>query len=852
MLPRMRPRTTTSCDVSHVGLRCDGSQLAALIACMFVANTGCVDPSHRLDGVALCDAAGTCQQKAADTDDSGPGDPGAALDSSTDAGDAGPDRGPDAGNAGRPCIDDTQCDDGKYCNGVEHCSAGTDEDGGSSVEGVCETAISPPCSAALCDEEAKRCDCDADRDGISAWFCNGQDNDADGDGFSRMSDDARKRDCDDMDPEAFPGHPELCDYQGHDEDCDLTTVAGKTNEEDRLRDKDNDTYIDIRCINKDATSGEIHVWTDPDHGNDVAQRRQPDCNDELRSVHPGPDTDDHCDGIDDDCDGWVDEKPDSHIDRSLQTAYCLDADGDNWSMNQAVTYACGAPVGYMPCRFDLDPDCNEDAKVGRNAYPGHAEVCDGIDNDCDDAIDERTGPGKLLWDEPSFSDGTTAECKKGGQWDLSCPADKLWCDTTTIAHGCETDVTRLSRCRSCYATSCSFACGQHGCDEIVQMAAGRDFACAVTNEGRAACWGRGAEGRLGNDEQRSSSIPTAVVAITDVTNITAGGAHACAVVGTDSAAYCWGSNQFGQLANSDASDLSTVPLPVAGAQGGTTLRLLGVRRISAGDQHTCALVDDGKVVCWGQTQGGRLGNGNNETRPAGTQSLPQFVYRLIDYPPIGQLRNDVQDAADVVAGEAHTCMLTKLGTVECWGSNANGQLAADSAAVPDASIPKVVPGLMAVEQISAGARHTCALISKRVSCWGDNKYQQLGRPSVGSDYIPTEISTLPDVVEVSAGNNATCARTATGLVYCWGGNNGGLLGFLDPPTSETQTEPRIVMLPLANVTRLVVNQFACAHTGDAHIFCWGHNVYGQLGRGTTALEPEPLPAEIRPLVDSVY
>lgn len=747
--------------------------------------------------VVLAAACVTETQAPASPNTSAPSAPKHEDDAGED--DAGVEPGP------APCDDDASCDDGVFCNGSERC-----------VERRCRPAASPPCAAATCHEPSKRCDCNVDKDGLLAWFCGGPDDDADGDEVSAME--LGGLDCDDHDAKRYKGNLELCDYEGHDEDCDPKTVGSSREQGDPLGDRDGDGYLDVRCINLDpATQRPVHA----EHA---------DCDDTIREVHPGPDSQDFCDGLDNDCDGRVDEVEGSGVSFSAARDFCRDGDGDGVAGRGKRVRACGAPLGYIPCRDDLPVDCDDD---DRRAYPGAHELCDGIDNDCDGVVDDPMNSGAIVLGRPTFDDGTQARCE-GGKWLLACPHDRLWCDSRTALNGCETDATRLGSCRQC-STSCRFSCGEQACDEVVKLALGAEHSCAVTLEGRVACWGRGNSGQLGSDDLRNAVQPVRVEGLEHAVEVAAGPTHSCAVATAARSVYCWGDNAAGQLGTAESLLSSPVPVGVAGVD---TNRLQDVQRVTAGEQHSCALLTSGRVACWGETLQGRLGDTTSD--PGST--TPTFVVReLVVGDPAAYA--DVEDAVEVGAGYRHSCLLTRGGSVECWGNDDLGQLG-DARAIPFAAYAKRVTALSGVTRIAVGGFYTCALQQGRVYCWGDNFYGQLGRGSEGSDDRPVMIAGLEDVLDIVSGFATTCARQRSGDVICW-----GELASLLLPAPEQASVP-LRKLELGKVDQLALGGHLCFTDAEARVRCWGSNVFGQLGDGRTSIEPELGPVMTKPLLGS--
>jgi alpha-tubulin suppressor-like RCC1 family protein len=231
------------------------------------------------------------------------------------------------------------------------------------------------------------------------------------------------------------------------------------------------------------------------------------------------------------------------------------------------------------------------------------------------------------------------------------------------------------------------------------------------------------------------------------------------------------------------------------------------RSIVASVEHSCAIIGDGRVRCWGRNASAQLGDGTGTDRD-----------RPVD---VLGLRGVVQ----IDAGYEHTCALTSSGQVYCWGDNERGQLGVGIAI--SSLTPVLVPGLTGVTQISAGWQHTCALrMSGAVLCWGINESGQLGDGSTTTRREPSPVVSLTDIAEVAAGSDSTCARSRTGSVWCWGNNSGGQLG---DGTTSFRTSPTQIS-SLRTVTQLAIGQvFGCALTGTGEVHCWGSNSNAQLG-----------------------
>lgn len=253
-----------------------------------------------------------------------------------------------------------------------------------------------------------------------------------------------------------------------------------------------------------------------------------------------------------------------------------------------------------------------------------------------------------------------------------------------------------------------------------------------------------------------------------------------------------------------------------------------ITEVVAGDQHTCALVGDGTVRCWGEGSTGQLGDGALQD-----STLPVQV-------------NGLGDAIALAAGSHHTCALRSKDAVACWGANTSGQLG-NGTATPS-PVPVTVSGLAGAAHLAAGAEHTCASRGNgTVVCWGSNAYGQLGTGvRGGTSTTPLQVAGLTDAVAVTAGNFHTCALRSTGEVSCWGLNDGAL-GNGSPHLSASP----VAVTDLTDATDLAAGlHHTCATRADGSVACWGGNNSGQLGTGTTSSLPTLTPVAVTGLTDA--
>jgi len=344
---------------------------------------------------------------------------------------------------------------------------------------------------------------------------------------------------------------------------------------------------------------------------------------------------------------------------------------------------------------------------------------------------------------------------------------------------------------------------------------GNSFTCAVTTTGSAKCWGGNGFGQLGIGSIDSEPFlsPMSVNGLgTGVAAVTTGDSHACALL-VGGGVRCWGNGELGRLGNGGTTTQSA-PVDVTGLSS-------GVAAIAARDDFTCARMLAGTIKCWGGNSNGKLG-----TTGIASSSTP------IDVPTI-------TGATAIALGSNHTCALSGAGRMRCWGANFLGQLG--DGTLTSRPTPMNVSGFASgVAAISAGNGHTCALTTLgSVSCWGGNFSGQLGNPDSTARTTPTAVAGLSSgVAEISLGSNFSCARATDATVRCWGSNGVGALG--DGEFAARLTPRDVVGLGSASTVGLG-EAHSCAVGSAGVLQCWGRNRSGELGNGNTLSLIAPAP-----------
>jgi alpha-tubulin suppressor-like RCC1 family protein len=257
--------------------------------------------------------------------------------------------------------------------------------------------------------------------------------------------------------------------------------------------------------------------------------------------------------------------------------------------------------------------------------------------------------------------------------------------------------------------------------------------------------------------------------------------------------------------------------------------------VALGFLHGCGRRPNGSVRCWGANIEGELGAGPDATEAFGEATTPADV-------------PGITDAVSIGAGNAHTCIVRKTGTVSCWGRNDEGQLG--NGTLEDSYVPANVQTISNAKRVVGGQYFTCALLADRtVSCWGKNESGQLGDDTHVDRPLPAPVKQLTNVLSLSAGDEHVCAVLTNHTVTCWGKNATGQLGI----GTTTDAPLPTALSALTDVAQVAGSSgFSCARLRTGRVYCWGDNAEGQLGNGSPNPSPNPSPISVPSLGDAVW
>ena len=329
---------------------------------------------------------------------------------------------------------------------------------------------------------------------------------------------------------------------------------------------------------------------------------------------------------------------------------------------------------------------------------------------------------------------------------------------------------------------------------FVQVSSGASYTCGLLEDGAVMCWGANAVNQLGTldpgeDASRKAVVPVLVPGVLAKHVSTGHGGLTCAVE-IEGSVVCWGAIMFGLESN----EVLERPTSVASVSDATS--------VAVGFDEACAVLESGSVTCWrwnvvdGQPSQVTTTNASvtNAKHIAAARSTfcavgeggKVWCWSSGDVPEV-RFESGV---AMVAVGGKHVCVLDGSGAAQCIGSNAAGQLG-NGTTMDSEEVPVDVEGFSQATWITAGYEHTCVVLAAgMVSCWGANS-GRLGTTLSDEELQkkPVRVEDVVGATQVSAGTKHTCALLDSGEIWCWGDNSSGQLG--DGTTIASITPVRV-------------------------------------------------------------
>jgi alpha-tubulin suppressor-like RCC1 family protein len=402
------------------------------------------------------------------------------------------------------------------------------------------------------------------------------------------------------------------------------------------------------------------------------------------------------------------------------------------------------------------------------------EACDGVSFGGATCITQGFDGGELVCVDCQLDLSGCRRCGDGvcsdGETASDCPDD---CGVVSVSAGVEyTCAVLADGTARCWGrgdrgqlgdgTSTDYALEPRvvvGLVDIVRLAAKVDVTCAALGSGSAACWGTS---ELGNGLEEGSSVPVTVSVVSQVTSISVGEFNPCVVDGSQ--VYCWGFNMDGYTLGVPAriGECPLVPTLVPGTSGAVA--------VDSFLEHSCTLLDDGHLKCWGLNRNGQLGCGDLDEHQG----------------PVDVL--GIDSAVALSVGGYHNCALTAGDEVLCWGINQSGQVGDGTRT--DRLTPVLVPGATGATSVAAGVSYTLALLPDGTLLgWGYAGGDALGPGHAEVEPSPVPIAGIEGVTAVAAGYQHACAILEDRTLRCWGENASGQLGDGTQDRSAVPVQP---------------------------------------------------------------
>ncbi len=317
------------------------------------------------------------------------------------------------------------------------------------------------------------------------------------------------------------------------------------------------------------------------------------------------------------------------------------------------------------------------------------------------------------------------------------------------------------------------------------------------------------------------------------------GGHQTCVLRTDGAVFCWGLNADGQVGDGTTQDNPT-PTRVVGLPSGKR-----AIQVAAAENHTCALLDDNTVWCWGANNKSALGQCEGTSLPSSPTPLRVPAWDGTASPPTCDA-SKAFTAKSIGAGGRHNCAIGTDGGVYCWGGNTHasqgGQCGHDPAVFRNVPGPLRLTSEPAQHTLSiwVGDEYTC-LIQNDLSVWcfGASDLFELGQGTGNANffsYVPVPVVGFSDASFMATDDETACVVTRQNSLFCWGSGESGIFGV-----SQGNVDRATFIKDCSSAFAGGTSGTVCITQSDGSFSCFGENKLGQCGNGS--LVPQVAPSD---------
>lgn len=334
--------------------------------------------------------------------------------------------------------------------------------------------------------------------------------------------------------------------------------------------------------------------------------------------------------------------------------------------------------------------------------------------------------------------------------------------------------------------------------------------CGITTTGVLKCWGGNASGQLGVAAGVNTRLPSVVDAGTVYSSVEVNESNACGITSVGEL-KCWGSTTT--ALRGDASNFL-----VSNASDVVTDDKFNPSVVSNGKAH-CMITSSSQLKCWGENNFGQLGDGSKVNR-----ALPVAI--------------DPTEKYTMVQGHSYSmCGITESGALKCWGMNDGGQLG--DGTIVDKSYPVLIDPGTKYSFVATKNGTTCGIsIAGVLKCWGRNASGQVGDNTLVNKTSPVVIDLGVSYKRISIAGNVSCGITSTDALKCWGFNGSGNVG--DGTTTDRKVPTLINSGTGYAAIEVSETNTPCAITIAGALKCWGYNLFGTVGDGTTVSKLSPI------------